>query len=64
MDQSPLQLLRTGILAVVAAGFPNLYNVENQSAQHHEKVEIFGELHNFLLSHPQRAGCGRFGTHE
>jgi hypothetical protein len=22
MDQSPLQLLRTGILAVVAAGFP------------------------------------------
>jgi hypothetical protein len=29
-DQSLLQLLRTGILAVVAAGFPDLYSVENQ----------------------------------
>jgi len=40
-DQSLLQSLRTGILAVRAAGFPDLYTVENQSAQHHEKVEIF-----------------------
>jgi hypothetical protein len=41
MNRLRLQLRGTGILAVLAAGFPNLYDVENQSAQHHEQVEIF-----------------------
>lgn len=55
-SRSPLQLLRTGILTVSAAGFPNLYTVENQSAQHDKNVEIFRELHNDLLSLQCRLG--------